>query len=67
MGHAPTSDNIDGVKDSFYEELECVFDEFPKYHMKVPLESFSTKLGREDIFKLAIMNEIKLVKVMELE
>jgi hypothetical protein len=28
--HAPTEDKTDDVKDSFYEELECVFDKFPK-------------------------------------
>jgi hypothetical protein len=27
--HAPTEDKTDDVKDSFYEELECVFDKFP--------------------------------------
>jgi hypothetical protein len=32
--HAPTEDKIDDIKDRFYEELEHVFDEFPKYHMK---------------------------------
>jgi hypothetical protein len=42
--HAPTEDKIDDMKDRFYEELECVFDKFPKYHMKITL-------GREDIFK----------------
>jgi hypothetical protein len=26
-------DNIYDVKDSFYADLEQVFDEFPKYHM----------------------------------
>jgi hypothetical protein len=31
--HFPTEDKIDNIKDSFYEELECVFDKFPKYHM----------------------------------
>jgi hypothetical protein len=31
--HAPAEDKIDDIKDSFYEELECVFDKFPKYHM----------------------------------
>jgi hypothetical protein len=31
--HAPTKDKTDDVKDSFYEELERVFDKFPKYHM----------------------------------
>jgi hypothetical protein len=29
--HAPTEDKIDDVKDCFYEELERVFDKFPKY------------------------------------
>jgi hypothetical protein len=28
--HAPTEDKIDDMKDSFYEELERVFDKFPK-------------------------------------
>jgi hypothetical protein len=31
--HAPTEDEIYYVKDSFYEELECVFNKFPKYHL----------------------------------
>jgi hypothetical protein len=30
--HSPTEDNIDDVKDSFYEELERVFVKFSKYH-----------------------------------
>jgi hypothetical protein len=33
--HAPTWDKVDYVKDSFYEELECVFDKFPKYHTEI--------------------------------
>jgi hypothetical protein len=33
--HAPTKDKTDDVKDSFYEELERVFDKFPKCHMKI--------------------------------
>jgi len=39
------------LKDSFYEELEEVFDHFPKYHMKSLLGDFNAKVGREDIFK----------------
>jgi hypothetical protein len=35
--HAPTEDKTDDVKDSFYEELERVFDKFPKYHVKILL------------------------------
>jgi hypothetical protein len=36
------------VKGSFYEELERVFDKLPKYHMKILLEDFNAKVGRED-------------------
>jgi hypothetical protein len=32
--HALTEDKTDEVKDSFYEELELVFDKFLKYHTK---------------------------------
>jgi hypothetical protein len=45
------------VKDSFYEEVERVFDKFPKYHMKILLGDFSAKVDREDIFKPTIGNE----------
>jgi hypothetical protein len=54
--HAPTEDKSDDVKDT-YEELECVFDKFPKYHMKILLGDFNAKTGREDIFKPKIGNE----------
>jgi hypothetical protein len=45
------------VKDSFYEELERVFDKFLKYHIKILLGDFNVKVGREDIFKPTIGNE----------
>jgi hypothetical protein len=45
------------VKDSFYKELECVFDKFPKCHVKILLGNFYAKVGREDIFKLTVGNE----------
>jgi endonuclease/exonuclease/phosphatase family metal-dependent hydrolase len=45
------------VKDSFYEELERVFDKFPKCHMKILLGDFNAKVGREDILKPKIGNE----------
>jgi hypothetical protein len=48
--HAPTEYTIDDVKDSCYEELERVFDKFPKYRMKILLGEFSAKVGREHIF-----------------
>jgi hypothetical protein len=30
--HAPTEDKDDIMKDNFYEELQQVFDQFPRYH-----------------------------------
>jgi hypothetical protein len=55
--HAPTEDKTDDVKNSFYKELERVFDKFPKYHMKILLGNFNAKVGKEDIFKPTIGNE----------
>jgi hypothetical protein len=31
------------MKGRFYEELERVFDKFPKYHMKILLADFNAK------------------------
>jgi hypothetical protein len=55
--HAPTEDKDDDIKDSFYEELEQVFVQFPRYHMKILVGDFDAKAGREDIFKPIIGNE----------
>jgi hypothetical protein len=55
--HARTEDTCDDTKDRFFEELEGVFDQFPKYHMKILLGDFNAKVGREDIFKPTIGNE----------
>ena len=55
--HAPNEEKSDESKDGFYEELEQVFDHFPKYHMKILLGDFKAKVGREDIFKPTTGNE----------
>jgi hypothetical protein len=47
--HAPTEDKDDDIKDSFYEELEQVFGQFPGCHMKILLEDFNAKVGRENL------------------
>jgi hypothetical protein len=39
------------VKESFYEKLDYLFDKFSKYHMKILLGNFNSKVGKEDIFK----------------
>jgi hypothetical protein len=51
-----SEDKDDDIKDSFYEELEQVFDQFPMYHTKILLD-FNAKAGREDIFQPIIGNK----------
>jgi hypothetical protein len=55
--HAPTKDKIGDIKDGFHEELEQVFDKFPRYHMKILLGDFKAKVVREDTFKPTTGNE----------
>jgi hypothetical protein len=55
--HAPYRDKNDCIMDSFYEELEQVFDQFPSYNIKILLGDFSGKVWREDIFKTITCNE----------
>jgi hypothetical protein len=43
--HAPTKYKSEDTKESFYEELECVCNPFPKYHTTSLLD-FSAKIGR---------------------
>ena len=47
----PSEEKRDDSKDSFYEELEQVFNHFPKYHVRILLGNVNEKLGREDNFK----------------
>jgi hypothetical protein len=47
----------DHSNESFYEELEQLFDHFPKYRMKIRLVYSNTKAGRENIFKPKIGNK----------
>jgi hypothetical protein len=55
--HTLTEDKIDVVKDSFYEDLEWVFGEFPKYLKKILFGDLNARVGMEDIFKPTIGNE----------
>jgi hypothetical protein len=54
--HTLCEDKGDGVKDSFYEELGHVFDQFPGYGMKILLGDFNAKVGKKNIFKPTIRN-----------
>jgi len=55
--HAPSEEKSEDLKDRFYEELEELFEHFPKYHMKILLGDFNAKVGREYIFKPIIRQE----------
>ena len=55
--YEPSKEKSDDSKYSFYEELEQVFHHVPKYHMKILLEDFHAKLGKENIFKPTVGNE----------
>ena len=45
------------IQDSFCDELEQVFDDFPRYLIKILLGDFNAKEGRQNIFKPTIGNE----------
>ena len=64
--HAPSEDKSDDSKDSFYEELEQVFDHFPKYHLKILLRNFSAKVRKENIFnrQFGIRFYIRIAMIM---
>jgi hypothetical protein len=55
--NAPTENETDNVKDSFYVELERIFAKFPKYHAKMLLGNFNAQVDMEDVFKPRIWNE----------
>jgi hypothetical protein len=54
--HTQCEDKSDDIKDSFYDEIGHVFDQFPRYDMKSLLDEFSAKVCREDIFKTTTWN-----------
>jgi hypothetical protein len=55
--HASYEDKGDDEKDNFCEELGRVFDQFPRYDMKIILGDFNAKVGKENIFKPTIGSE----------
>jgi hypothetical protein len=68
--HAPSEEKGDDSKDRFCEELEQVFNHFPKYNMKIQLGDFNEKVWREAISsnrQLEMKVYIKIVMIMVLE
>jgi hypothetical protein len=49
--HATTEDKANDTKQRLCEELERLFDHFPKHHTKILLGDFNARGGREDFLK----------------
>jgi hypothetical protein len=54
---APRQHKSYNVNYSLHEKLGRVFDQFPRYDMKMLLGGYSAEVNREDIFKLTIGDE----------
>jgi hypothetical protein len=64
--HDSVEDKVDDLRGSFYEEMERVYDKFPK----MSYENFDSKEGKKCIFKLTIGNEnlqLQFTIIMELK
>ena len=46
--NVPSEEKRDDSKDRFYEELEQVFEHFPKYHIKIISRDFNEKLSEKN-------------------
>jgi hypothetical protein len=55
--HTPSEDISDDVKDSLFEELGRVFDQFPRNDMKILLGDINANVVRENISQKTIGNE----------
>jgi hypothetical protein len=65
--HAPTEDK-DDIQDSFYEELEQVFDHSPRYHTKILRGVFNATVGRTFPNRILVMRVyVKSIMIMESE
>jgi hypothetical protein len=59
--HAPAENKIDDLRDNFYKELRCVFDKFPKYHMKSLLGDFIAKVRSFEQEELSCDNLVEVI------
>jgi len=55
--HPTSEEKSANSKESFYEELESIFDYSLQYHMEMISGNFNRKMGRENIFKPTTRNE----------
>jgi len=55
-GHAPTEEKTQEKKDEFYDNLEHTLNGIPRSRIRIVLEDFNAKLGKENIFRSMIGN-----------
>lgn len=55
--YAPTEEKGEDIKESFYEELDRVWDLIPNYCVKIVLGDFNAKVGREEMYQPTIGRE----------
>jgi hypothetical protein len=48
--HAPSEEKDVEVKEAFYNELDRIYEEVPRYDIKIMLGDANAKIGREDVY-----------------
>jgi hypothetical protein len=67
--HATSEEKSDDLKEDFYEELQQIFDHFPRHHMKIVLGDFMQKWA-QGIFsnrQFGIRFHIRIVMLLLLQ
>jgi hypothetical protein len=55
--HTTSEEKSDDGKDSIYEKLENITDQFQRSTLKILLGNFNASVGRVGIFKPAVRNK----------
>lgn len=55
--YAPTEEKGEDIKESFYEELDKVWDSISNYCVKIVIGDFNAKVGREEMYQPTIGRE----------
>jgi len=64
--HAPTEDKSYDTKDRFHVEIDHIFNQLLKYHMRIVSGDFDAKLRNKDTFKPTIRMRIYMKLVMKM-
>jgi hypothetical protein len=68
--HVPCEDKSDGVKDSFYGELKCVFDQVSRYDIKtfwvISMREYAEKIFSNRQLRMSVRTEILMIMQLKL-